>query len=674
MKKILIQLLISLSTFSIASAQQEPVPKTSADSTIITLLSNVSVDRSLSLVMTPSRTPITFQVIYLNELKTKSIGQEPSFILAGTPSVTNYSDGGNAQGYSYFRLRGIDQTRINMTLDGAPLNEPEDQGAYFSNYPDLFNSLSRVVIHRGIGTSKNGVASYAGSIGLFSPDLKDSLKTTVGLGYGSFNSYRIFGEFNSGIKNHKALYIRASQVYSDGYKLHAANNSQSVFLSSGLFYEKNELKLNVLVGQQRNQLAWLGVSDSLLSINRRTNVNENEKDRFVQTFVQLHHKYESGHSSIQSSVYYTFLNGNYDFNLNSFLGLPGTNELYNYAFQSNLLGAYCNYTYNKRGLVWTTGVHANTYQRRHIGSEQTMGQLYQNRGFKNEISAFTKVLYTFNRWTLFGDLQFRHADFDYSGSVNFPKLNWDFFNPKVGASYRVAEFSQIYYSIGRIGREPTRNDLFGGNDDLLMDSLGNGMIYNQTPEYVVDQELGYRLLRKKLVVDANLYYLDFKNEIVLDGKLGPNGLALTNKVDRSYRMGLEMTIHYQFHKNFASITNASYNHSRIKEQTISFTPILTPPVIFNQEFVYKQKGISISISGRYQDKSFIDFANTAQIQGYFLLNARLGYTMKGFDFGLFLNNLTNTKYYSNGYVDYDGTRKYFVQAPTNLYGSIKYSF
>jgi iron complex outermembrane recepter protein len=674
MKKILIQLLISLGTASVSSAQQDTVPKISVDSTILIALANVSVDRALSLITIPSRLPITFQVISLNELKTKSIGQEPSFIFAGTPSITNYSDGGNSQGYSYFRLRGIDQTRINMTLDGVPLNEPEDQGAYFSNYPDIFNSLSRVVIHRGIGTSKNGVASYAGSISLFSPDLKDSLKTTFGLGYGSFNSYRIFGEFNSGVKNHKALYIRASQVYSDGYKVHAANNSQSVFLSTGLFYLKNELKLNVLVGQQRNQLAWLGVSDSLLSISRRTNINENEKDHFVQTFVQLHHKYENGRSSFQSSVYYTFLNGNYDFNLNSFLGLSGTNELYNYAFLSNLLGAYCNYTYNKRGFIWTTGVHANTYQRRHIGSEQTLGRLYQNRGFKIEISAYTKVQHTFNKWTLFGDIQFRHVDFDYSGSVAFPKLNWNFFNPKVGISYHITKFSQIYYSIGRTGREPTRNDLFGGNDDLLMDSLGNAMIYNQTPEYVVDQELGYRLLRKKLVIEANLYYMDFKNEIVLDGKLGPNGLALTNKVDRSYRTGLETTIHFQFHKNFASITNASYNYSRIKEQTISFTPILTPSVIFNQEFTYQRKSISVSISGRYQGGAFIDFANTAQIQGYFILNAWLGYKIKGFDFGLFLNNFTNAKYYSNGYVDYDGTRKYFVQAPVNLYGSIKYSF
>jgi iron complex outermembrane receptor protein len=442
-------------------------------------------------------------------------------------------------------------------------------------------------------------------------------------------------------------------------------------LSGGLFYDKTQWKINAMVGQQRNKLAWLGVPDSLISIDRRTNLNENEKDHFLQSFVQLQNIYASGYSTVQSSVYYTFLNGNYDFNLNSFLGLPGTDELYNYAFRSNLLGAYVNYTYSKSRLEWVSGIHANTYQRRHTGSEQTLGQLYQNRGYKNEISAFTKLMYTVRKVTFFADLQARHTDFDYAGSVGFQKLNWNFVNPKAGLSYRVVKQGVLYYSIGQVGREPTRNDLFGGNDDLLADSLGNPVIYNQTPEYVVDQELGYRYLKGKTSVSANLYYMDFRNEIVLDGKFGPNGLALTNKVDKSYRTGLEVSVHYQFHKYVASITNASYNYSRIREQSISFSPILTPPVIFNQEFVYTRKGISVSVSGRYQDRSFIDFANTAEIKGYFLLNARLGYQVKGFEFGVFINNITNTKYYSNGYVDYDGSRKYFVQAPVNMYGSVK---
>lgn len=620
-------------------------------------------------------TPITFQNISSKDLKTKSTGQEPSFLLSETPSITNYSDAGNSQGYSYFRLRGIDQTRINMTLDGVPLNEPEDQGAYFSNYPDILNSVSKIQIQRGVGTSKNGVASYGGSVQLFSPNLYDSTKTTFGLGYGSFNSLRAFGEYNSGLKNRKALYVRASQIYSDGYKYNSSNNSQSVFISSGLFYEKSTWKMNLLAGQQQNQLAWLGVSDSLISIDRQTNANKNERDQFTQCLAQLQNNWRPNNSSsVQSSIYYTFLKGNYDFNLNGFLGLPTTSELYNYAFQSNLIGFFSNYTFLKKHFNWTTGIHGNTYDRQHIGSEKTLGQLYKNTGYKNEVSVFTKADYTFKWLTLFADIQYRYSSFDYKGTVTLDKIQWHFINPKAGLSVEVKQNSVIYYSIGSTGREPTRNDMFGGNDDLLADSLGNAIVSIKTPEYVVNQELGFRHQSSKLNFNLNLYYMDFKNEIVLDGKFGPNGLALTNKVEQSFRTGVELSVTYKISKSFSLINNSSFNYSRIKEQKEVFTPILTPPLIIYQEAVYFYKGFSAAVSVRYQDKSFIDFANTSTVKSYFLVNGRVGYDIKGFQFCVFVNNITNSNYFNNGYVDFDGSKKYFVQAPTNFYASIKYNF
>ncbi len=620
-------------------------------------------------------TPITFQNLNLKDLKTKSTGQEPSFLLSETPSITNYSDAGNSQGYSYFRLRGIDQTRINMTLDGVPLNEPEDQGAYFSNYPDILNSVNKIQIQRGVGTSKNGVASYGGSVQLFSPNLYDSTKTTFGLGYGSFNSLRAFAEYNSGVKNRKALYVRASQIYAEGYKYHSSNNSQSVFISSGLFYDKSTWKVNLLAGHQQNQLAWLGVSDSLIETDRKTNANKNERDQFTQCLAQLQNTWRPNNSSsVQSSVYYTFLKGNYDFNLNGFLGLPTTNELYNYAFQSNLFGFFSNYTFSTKQLNWTTGIHGNTYGRQHLGSEKTLGQLYTNTGYKNEVSVFTKADYTFKWFTFFADIQYRYSSFDYKGTVTWDKVHWHFINPKAGLSIALKPNSVIYYSLGSMGREPTRNDMFGGNDDLLADSLGNSIVSIKTPEYVLNHELGFRHQTNKLNFNLNLYYMDFKNEIVLDGKFGPNGLALTNKVEQSIRTGVESSITYKVSRSFSLINNSSFNYSRIKEQQEIFSPILTPPFIFNQEAVYFYKGFGVAVSARYQDKSFIDFANTAKVNSYFLLNGRVSYELNRFQFCVFVNNITNTKYFNNGYVDLDGSKKYFVQALTNFYASIKYSF
>lgn len=620
-------------------------------------------------------TPVTYRNIKMKELKVKSIGQEPSFILSETPSITVYSDAGSMQSYSYFRMRGIDQTRINITLDGVPLNEPEDQGAYFSNYPDIFNSLNRVQIQRGIGTTKNGMASYAGSVQLFSPDLRTPRQTTFGLGYGSYNSLRVYGETQSGLVNDKAFYVRLSEIYSDGYKHHSGNHSQSVFASGAWYAGKAIWKMNIIAGHQQNDMAWLGVSDSLIHTDRRTNANSrDEKDEFTQAMVQLHNTYSlSSHSALQSAVYYTYLNGNYDFDINNFIGLPSTDEMYNYAFKSNLWGAFSNYIYQKDAFKLTTGIFGSTYNRRHTGSEKTMGEDFRNTGYKKEVSVFVKADYRIQNISLFADMQYRYATFDYKGSVHLDKRDWNFFNPKAGISYMVSPTSEFYYSIGRIGREPTRTDMFGGNEDLLTDENGNPQIAIDSPEYVVDNELGYRFTSRNWNIGANLYYLNFKDEIVLNGNFGPNGLALTNKVEKSYRTGAELSVVYKPVNYLTFLNNSSYNYSRIKESGITFSPILVPRFIVNQEVIWEHKGFDISLSGRYQDKSYIDFANTSTIDGYFLMNARLGYTYKNMNWNVYINNLTNTKYYNHGYIDYDGKAKYFVQAPTNFYVSMKYT-
>jgi iron complex outermembrane receptor protein len=449
-----------------------------------------------------------------------------------------------------------------------------------------------------------------------------------------------------------------------------------VFLSGGLFYEKSIWKLNFLLGHQQNDMAWLGVSDSLISIDRKTNANsKQEKDRFFQTLTQLKNCWQIGKSSLlETSIYHTFLRGNYSFDFNNFLGLPSTEELYNYAFKSNLVGFFSNSTFYKKQFHLTSGLHGNIYNRQHTGSEKALGQLYQNNGYKNEISVFSKADYTFKRFTFFADLQYRYVNFDYKGSVALQKLDWHFINPKAGLSATINNNSIVYYSLGYTGREPTRNDMFGGNDDLLADSLGNAILFNTKPESVLNHELGFRIQKEKLNFNVNLYYMDFQNEIVLDGKFGPNGLALTNNVEHSYRTGLELSISYKITKHFSLINNSSFNYSRITEQTETFSPILTPPIIINQEAVFSKNNFTIALSGRYQHQSFIDFANEEKVNSYFLLNSRVSYNLHGFQCSVFLNNITNTKYFNQGYVDFDGSSKYFVQAPTNFYASIQYSF
>ncbi|SHN10652.1 TonB-dependent receptor [Chitinophaga sp. CF418] len=622
-----------------------------------------------------SATPVTYQNLNMKVLDEKNTGQEPSFLLSETPSITVYSDAGNMQGYSYYRLRGMDQTRINTTLDGMPLNEPEDQGAYFSNYPDILNSVSRLQVQRGVGTSKNGAASYAGSVQLFSPEAGNTASTNLGIGYGSYNSFRVFAEHQSSVRNRKSLYVRASQVYTEGYKYHSSNNSQSVFVSGGLYYDKSTWKLNIVAGHQQNGMAWLAVADSLIRKDRKSNANtKDEKDRFFQGLVQLQNVWQpTSHVTVSSSLYYTYLKGGYDFDLNNYLGLESDGNLFNYDFRSHFGGFFSNYTLTYDRFKWTSGIHGNLYTRQHTGTDNWLGRLYRNDGYKNEISAFSKIEYSLHRFTLYADLQYRYTTFDYKGSVAFDKMNWHFLNPKAGASFAVNDHASIYYSAGRTGREPTRNDIFGGNDDLTADSTGKAIIYNRDAESVVDHELGIRFQQRNFTLHLNGYYMDFKNEIVLNGQVGPNGLLLTNKVKSSYRTGIELYAAYQLNA-FTFTNNSSFNHSRIKEQETSFSPILTPALIINQEVAYHHQHLGLAVSGRYQHRAYIDFANEAAVKGYVLLNARAQYTLGACTLSVFVNNISGAKYYNDGYVEADGTRKYFVQAPRNMYVAFKYSF
>ena len=217
--------------------------------------------------------------------------------------------------------------------------------------------------------------------------------------------------------------------------------------------------------------------------------------------------------------------------------------------------------------------------------------------------------------------------------------------------------------------------MFGGNDDLLADSLGNGIIYIDKAETVLDQELGMRYNTSSFALNVNLYYMSFKNEIILNGKFGPNGLALTNNVDRSIRTGLEISANYLLNAHWELANNSSFNYSKITENEVSFSPILTPAILINQEVIYKNNAIRVSLSGRYQSKSFMDFANSAELKGYFLFNTQISYTKKHYQLSLFGNNLLNAKYFNNGYVDYDGvTRKLFAQMPINFSGQVMFMF
>ena len=634
------------------------------DSVTVTFALNEVVVKASNFV--GNKLPVTYNNIHFETLQYRYTGSEPSYMISTLPSVTVVSDAGNYFGYSYLRIRGIDQTRINFSIDGVPLNEPEDQGVYFSNYPNFFNSLQNVQFQRGSGTSKQGISSFAGSLQLNSVSLDSGFNLSAGASYGSFNSYRLFAKAKWASSN-KGLFVNVSKVHSDGYKNRSAHSGQSAFYKAFINLSKHQISLTGFTGKQQNQLAWIGVPMNEIIQNPKQNANSSENDNFVQSLTYITHQYTlNSNILLKTVVFYNYLHGGYDFDLNNFIALPLTDEMYRYQFKSNFSGINSQIEAKFNFLKLEAGVHANTYNRNHVGSERALGRLYTNTGYRHTLSGFVRLAAQLQSIVMFADVQLRYTDFIYKGSVAINNPDWFFVNGLSGFLYKVNHKMSFYYNIGNNFREPTRNDMFAGMDNYEPDIIANpNPTLDIKPERVINQELGLRFTAPRQILNCNVFYMDFKNERALSGQFGPNGLALTTNVDKSYRTGVEVDYNIVL-TNFLSFHNQSvYMVSKIIQGAQSFSPVLTPDMVINQHINFFFRKFAFSVSGRYQSESFLNFANSHKLKPYFLLNTSLTYNAKRFKISIFGNNLLNKQYFTGGYVDYNGTDRYFIQAPVN---------
>ncbi|MEZ4685659.1 MAG: hypothetical protein R3B47_06215 [Bacteroidia bacterium] len=251
-----------------------------------------------------------------------------------------------------------------------------------------------------MGTSKNGSASYAGSLQFQSPDLNQHKYSKLGIGYGSFNSYRVYGEYKSRMKNKSGLYVRGSHLHADGYKRRSANTSSSVFYKTKLDLAQWDFTFTGFAGMQANK--WPGsLPLDTIELRPRANANSQENDRFTQSLNYLTAERILAGGYWKTTLYYNYLNGNYDFDLNNFLGLPSTDELYNYAFRSNWQSLFSTWQYPAPDFTWTNGIHVSTYSRRHRGTEASLGELYTNsvskcvqRFFQNKSGGKNHITFT----------------------------------------------------------------------------------------------------------------------------------------------------------------------------------------------------------------------------------------------------------------------------------------
>lgn len=640
---------------------------------------------SINAVRAERKLPVTETTLDQKKIEKNYNGQEMPVILARTPSFNWYSDGGNYTGYSYLRLRGIDQTRVNFTLNGVPLNEPEDQGAYFSNYPDFLNSVRSIQVQRGVGISTNGTASFAGSVNMESPSLFDSAYAEINGSYGSYNTYKASAEANTGMLNKKmAFYARGSFTGSDGFRINSGTQGQSFFLSGVYLAKKGILKFTGFTGISKNQMAYLAIADTSLKINYRENfLSKEEKDTFTQSMAMLQYIVPLGkYSFLNTSAYYTFLEGGYNI-----LFSP---DLYNFSVRSNFYGGIVNYQFQKNNLKINAGIHGNDYSRTHYCFIQPNSDslLYKNTGHKSEFSSFLKIAYELNKFTLFADIQYRVAQFNYSADkkspLNIQAVSWQFINPKGGISYLLNDKHVLYASFGQTGREPTRNDLFAGYDNL--DSLNYqevGSLSRVKPETVTDIEAGTKLVFKKIKLDLNLYNMQFKNEIAAIGQLSYIGLPLRKNVESSYRRGLELNLIAEPLKGLIFSTQANMSDNLINSYTTDYDsityknvqPLLTPKIIFNQSVDYTfTNWLQAGVNCRYLSEAFLDNSNNKNytVPSSLIFNGSITLTiLKKHSLNFMINNIANTKYYTSGYVQ--GTQPYyFAMATRNYFVTFKF--
>ncbi len=603
-------------------------------------------------------------------------GEEPSYVMARMPSVMAYSDAGNEYGYSYIRMRGIDQTRINITLDGMPLNDGEDMNIYFSNFPDLLSSMHSIKVENGANIDNNGAAGYAGSINFESVDLLRDTTSSAYAGYGSYNTLKIGGEYNTGKLGKWATHVKLSHQQSDGYRENAYNNAQSGFVKIGYYINDNHrMDLLSFVGQSRNGMAWIGATEQEIAVNPRSNgCSSAEIDHYVQNINKLQYNGRiSDIVSLSAAAYYNYATGYYTFDVDNFMrrtidnSWATTGEIDRYDQTFHYIGGHAAAKIYLDKVKVTTGINASTFNRRHLGTNNLQEDiLWDNTGYKNDISIFVKGSYT-HRWlTIGGNVQYRHADFDYRGDKAFDRINWDFLNFSFNARWQFNHRHALYASVTRTHREPTRGDMFGGEENF-------NTLHTTQAEQVTDVECGYNITLSNFTANINLYYMNFDNELILNGAIGNNGQPIHINAANSYRSGAELSLTYYPISNLRLTNSSSYSVNRIEYEGERYTHALSPAWIVNQEVGYQIAGFDIGIAMRYRSSMYFDLNNLYRIDPSLRFNVTLAYTYRNITAGIYINNIFNEQSYSNGMMG-STAPLYFVETPCNVFADIRVRF
>ena len=653
---------------------------------VITLRPGLAESIVVSGIRAEAKTPVTKSDIDRSTIQRDYYGQDIPLLLRDTPSIDTYAEAGvGGSGYSYITLRGISPTRLNFTLDGVPLADSEDMTTYFADFPDLARSLQSIQVQRGVGTSTVGSPSFGGSINLESIVPSADSSTNAEIGIGSFGSKTATVGYQSGaLPGGYAFYTRLSADQSNGFRESSGYRARNLFISASKQNDDSQLRLTGFTAHEWTQQSFLAVDSDTLKENLRANpFGRNDRDSFGYDLAQLQYlRALSPSANVTASAYYQRGYGWYRLGTDRF-GLDGL-----------LLGSLVTLSTTHGPWSANYGLHVNNFRREHTLDEVGGDRAYSNYGTKSEANAFAKFSYDAARWHLYSDAQIRTTDFHYHGEVKIDPIRWTFFNPKLGARYDLTSTSGIYASAGLSTREPARSDLFGGEDNASLSYDLRAV----RPERLLDFESGLDYRGTSSSIHANVYAMEFRNEIASTGELSPIGALLRRNVDRSYRRGLELEYSWQAAPRVKLRGNANASRNRIHTWTqfydvydangtltgsepLTFhdvNPVLTPSLIVNQtiEFAPSAKS-TFGLTARHVGRSYLDNTNNGSfVAPAFTTFEANGAIAIGHDMSLRvqINNLLNNKrVFPSGYSylfltpqrTIEGISYYYPQATRN---------
>lgn len=632
--------------------------------------------------------PIAFNNVSAQEIKANNTAKNIPYILQTLPSIVAYSEDGSGVGNTSFRIRGTDATRINVTLNGMPLNNPESQEVYWVNIPDLSNSLQSIQVQRGVGSSTNGSGAFGASISLKTQGARPQAYGEASTGVGSYNTFTSTIAAGTGIlKNGLSFDARYSRVTGDGYIRNGKVNHRSAYASAS-YYNKNQLfKLSYLNGIQHTGITWEGISPEQLKTDRKYNpagayydeagnvhYYDNETDNYYSDIIQFTYSNAlSDKLSLNVGLSYNHGYGYYEnykadqkfkkYGLDPQLLNDSTYKssdvITRKLMKNNFYVGNFTLNYISDKLTLTGGGNLTSYQGDHYGkllwvkynkNISDKYEWYRGDADKKEFSVFGKITYNIlDNLAIFGDMQYRYIDYRMSGIdddlENITNKNYySFFNPKAGLSYSFNN-NEVYASLSISNREPLRTD--------IKESVKGGSKQKIQPERMFDYELGYRYSSAIASFNANLYYMRYKDQMVQTGKLNDVGYKLMENVPTSYRMGIELsgavqpanwiridanvtlsqnkiknyTAYYDLYNNQSDYEFVKQTSEYLGTTNISFSPNVIGSGILT---ITPYKALSLALVGKYVGKQYYDNTSNKdnRLADYFMSNIVLGYTFK----------------------------------------------